>query len=660
MLSRYFLTTFFLLFVISLYGIGNRIAPTFIYADKGDFISPNEDGVKDYIDFTFIVSIRLKSIDGYLPFFTAEVLDESDNQIRVFSYSEEADLRRAKQLFTPYREFFIARHFHFDGLDEFGNPLPDKNYKLKLTVSDTSKNSATCTIDNIILDTTQPEHQFLNINSNFKTTNQALFLSPSDRKNFKPIKIVQSGSKEKLWKAQIVNSNQVPIKVEEYIDSCPADFEWDGKDSENNLVAEGRYSFEVFCTDEAGNKTYRKLEPIIVNYSHQPVELKLSSPSLVIDSKKDFIQVSPICKNPDTIVQWKYSLTKEDKNSPVVELYSTSQIAQSIHLDSYAHIGGQIVPEGFYLFDLTLWYKNGDSACATKRLYFDTTPAKATVTAPTYNIISPKTKNAHNYFEFIQDGSVEELWQMEFFNQDNQLVFSKQIKKGKPTNFKWFGTDSQNRPLPDGIYSYKLTAFNPVNDIVFQTQLENLELLTYDVGLEASINEKLFSLNPKVKTTLPEVELSYKSSNYIVSINYSLVANGTNRSIYSHQVEPPQTDVEQTQANEEGLNWLPTKIEVPLLVSNGEALLDGKYKFRFQANYNNGASTTYEELLTIDSKSPNLSFKSGNALVRSTGKNSINSSFTTFACDDASPIESWELVIKDGNKKEHGSFVLLR
>ena len=656
--KRFFFLIVFSLFSFALYAMGNKEAPTFVHVDDGGYISPNGDGLFDYIDFSFISSIKLKSLSGYLPNLLVQIVDEDESIIQTLHYSEEPDLKRSKQLITPYRSFLIARHFHFNATDEFGNPFPDKTYKIKLTITDANENSTSTIIKNIIVDTTKPFHQFLNRNSNFKEDSSTIFLSTANKQSEQKIIINQTGSQEKLWTARIVDANQLPIKTLTYHNSSPLPFEWDGSDSNNAIAPEGRYTYEIFSTDEAGNKTYQKLEPIYISHKHTPIELELSSASLVIDSQKDKIYISPICKNPEEIIKWKYSLTNQQTNTPVVELYSTSSMVKTICLDSYAHINGKIVETGFYLFNLTLWYKNGDNPTIDKLLYFDTTKAIAEIKSSPYQIISPKTKNGNNYFEFIQDGTVEEIWQMDFINSDNEVVYSKQSKKGKPHSFKWYGTDNNNKPLPDGAYSYRLTAFNPVNDLVFEKTISDFILLTYDVGIETNLSHKLFSAKSPLNEVEPTITLSYKEPQHIVGIDYSFSAIPSNSIVSQTYLEVPAQNLnedskEETAEAKKIQDWLPTQIIIPKVNQKDEPLPDGRYKFKIQVRYNNGATLSNDEIINIDSTPPKLSFKGATAPIRQSQKSDPQSrTFSTFIAEDNSSIEKWELTIYNAQKKE--------
>jgi hypothetical protein len=82
------------------------------------------------------------------------------------------------------------------------------------------------------------------------------------RKDDLPLSVRTAGNDE--WEASVADGANAVVATWAWTGTAPA-IVWEGRDSAGNLVADGTYRFRVKSTDEAGNRTEKTLDGIVVD-----------------------------------------------------------------------------------------------------------------------------------------------------------------------------------------------------------------------------------------------------------------------------------------------------------------------------------------------------------------------------------------------------------
>ncbi len=183
---------------------------------------------------------------------------------------------------------------------------------------------------------------------------------------------------------------------------------------------------------------------------------------------------------------------------------------------------GIVVPDGTYHYYVEAWDDNGNvGKSKVETVVVDDTPPSVQVSAP-YKEFSPNGDGKKDILIVDQQGSEEDAWKGEFVNAAGKAVRHIQWDASKPTGFTWDGKDDNGAVLPDGVYSYRITATDragntgsaELKDIVLNTQATPVHLnLNYDAfspngdGVKDTIT---FSLEVPVKNGIEKWMLSVK------------------------------------------------------------------------------------------------------------------------------------------------------
>lgn len=118
----------------------------------------------------------------------------------------------------------------------------------------------------------------------------------------------------------------------------------------------------------------------------------------------------------------------------------------------------EVAPDGTYYYSISATDDNGNSA-STKPI-----PVIVKNTPPEINLkqLSENEKifgeGAKSTLQIKQSGSKEDMWLAQFFDSEGKVVRSIRWIDSEPPNFDWDGTDDSGMNVPDGVYSYRISA----------------------------------------------------------------------------------------------------------------------------------------------------------------------------------------------------------
>ncbi|MEM5947747.1 OmpA family protein [Spirochaetia bacterium 38H-sp] len=457
--------------------------------DDITYISPNNDGINDYLEFPFGIKDQ-----RYVINYSLKIENENGKIIRTIENKEERPQDKNlktffQQLLKPKEGVPIPDKLRWDGITDNGDIAEDGKYYVYVTASDDNGNITITDKKLIILDKTFPE-----ISISVESEDAKIF-SPNNDGLKDTIKILQKGSEEELWIGKIIDQNGNIKKEFFWRDASPSDVEWDGRDNNGVLCTDGIYTYTMSSTDKAGNSITKEIDNIIISTEPTPVGITVNSKYFspngdgISDNLKFDLDV-PVIKG---IVNWKLEIFTDD-NQLKYKKEDKSIPPSSIIFDG-KDINGNLMPEGGYVAKLTVRYQNGNSPTAsTSVFYLDITPPSVSVNIPD-PIFSPNSDGRKD--ELIirhSNSSREDRWIGEIFTDKDQKVRTFVWNNFPPGELQWNGiTDGTGLAL-DGRYYYIVKSTDGAGNS-FTSEPVFFSLSTEKTPVLLSVNYDTFSPN---------------------------------------------------------------------------------------------------------------------------------------------------------------------
>lgn len=155
---------------------------------------------------------------------------------------------------------------------------------------------------------------------------------------------------------------------------------------------------------------------------------------------------------------------------------------------------GSPAPEGRYTLTVEARDNKGVvGSGGSFSIVLDNTSPTVTVSAP-YTIFSPNADGNQDILVIEQDGSPEVQWKGMFLDAGGAEVAGSDWSGQAPPNFTWDGRGRDGKLLPDGTYSYLISATDLAGNSVSKT-LEGIVLDARDTPISLTIDAAYFSPN---------------------------------------------------------------------------------------------------------------------------------------------------------------------
>lgn len=370
--------------------------------------SPNGDGIKDSVEL-------IPEIEnwGEIESYELSVIDKDNQVVRSFPNSD-----------------YLSPRILFDGKDNEGKVLPDENYRFRLDVVFNNGQSVTEFSRPILLKSRLPEAQL---------SYDSLWFSPNGDGVGDVLALKQTSTSEALWTATIKNEEGKVVRTFKDTGALK-DFQWDGKDEQGNLLADGVYSYHLETTDEAGNSFQTEIKNINLDCSPTLISVATSSKGFSPngDGRLDTLQIKPTVSNQKGIRDWKMTIT----DGAHVKTYQGEGATIPETIVWNGQTDDKEIHEGIFHLNFQVNYFKGNQPVARlENLVVD-------ITAPVLNVnlspipFSPDNDNVNDEL-FIQiafdDTSDIQKWQFSIFDP-RKNPFKKFEGRGKKVDvIRWDG-----------------------------------------------------------------------------------------------------------------------------------------------------------------------------------------------------------------------------
>lgn len=376
------------------------------------------------------------------------------------------------------------------GTNEDGEQVMDGVYSYEITSKDRAGNvSERAVVTNIIYSADKPATNIYVVGSKY-------FAPGTDSKNQKitlgmkvPVPNEKTGNRLLEWAVVITDASKKEVRVYNQNNMGmvpPESIEFDGKDENGKILADGNYQASVTA-----------------KYLNGYVPTKISSPVFVLDTVKPEVQIKASNKvfGGKNLPEVKFNVSTtpnsgSPENSWIAQIKSveTGKVVRTFTYTSYPpqtiswnglNDDGKIADKGEYEMSITGTDVAGNigGGKAADIITFDTTEA-ALLLAVNYNSFSPNQDKVKDTVTFNPVTATKDVTKYTFEIKDNsgKTVWSKSENKKLPLNFVWDGKDSDGIRCADGKYNASLsietangsTASAACNDITIDTVYPSL------------------------------------------------------------------------------------------------------------------------------------------------------------------------------------------
>ncbi|MDR1211700.1 MAG: gliding motility-associated C-terminal domain-containing protein [Spirochaetaceae bacterium] len=282
--------------------------------------------------------------------------------------------------------------------------------------------------------------------------------------------------------------------------------------------------------------------------------------------------------------------------SRLADVKSGVDIPETLRWDGILE-SGSLAPDGRYFFVISASDDNGNRASTgSYEVYIDTVDPEIELErlSGQDRIFSPDGDGNKDVLRISQTGSEEELWDIGIYDTSGGKVKSFDIRNGAPGDLVWDGTDDKGDFVPDGVYSYRISATDRAQN-TSDAGMENIIVSTIQPEVNLFIAGSFFSPNgdgvKDILTLNPSVPVSDGVVQWLVEIKDA--SGGTVRGI-------------------QGADTVPRNVDFDGKNDFGAALEEGTYQAALAVTYRNGyVSRAQSPGFTLDLTAPSAGIQAG-------------------------------------------------
>ncbi|MBO5137675.1 MAG: OmpA family protein [Spirochaetaceae bacterium] len=301
---------------------------------------------------------------------------------------------------------------------------------------------------------------------------------------------------------------------------------------------------------------------------------------------------------------------------------------------------GEIAPDGLYFYYFTASDDN-DNISSTNPLevFVDNTPPAIQIAQPASDVDKIFGEGAKSTFEINQEGSAEDLWQAAFYNVAGNPVRTFQWKDVSPASFHWDGCNDSGVPVPDGVYSYRISAIDRAGNKSPLAQVSNIIYSAEKPGTNIAIKgSRYFS---------PNKDGIQDTVSFDVTIPSGSKTSGNRLVKWQIAINDASGNIVKTFA---GTDDAPAILTYDGTDSSGKILPDGSYQAVVTASYLNGfvPEPIRSPLFILDTTLPVVSVRATDSIFSPDGDSRMD---TLQIVQDTSREKEWRGQIQSQDGK---------
>ncbi len=424
------------------------------------FFSPDNDGNADVVTLTPEIPVA----EG-LQRWELAVRNDDEEVVRTFSGGGT-----------------LSGELIFDGADDAGRDLPEGAYTARLEVLYRNGNNPAQVSPEFILDVTPPSAS---------VRSQYDIFSPNGDGNKDANRIFQEASPEVRWTGEIRDGEGEVVRTLTWLGAPDQTFDWNGVQDSGIRAPDGIYTYRLQATDQAEN--FGESNAVTFEIDTEETPLVVSTAREAFSPNGDGVQDSlEVILQPgrrDGIDAFRVSV----RDAADTEIFSTGRTAG--FQERYRWNGrtdtGAVAPDGEYRVEAELWYNHGNRPVSTSD------PVRVDTVFPSIEVeiadtvFSPDGDGNKDTIEVVQDSSREEVWQARFQRGDVSRTFT---FRGSAETFTWDGTDEAGNVVPDGEYTYVVSAQDAAGNRV-ERRVPGIRVDTREVSVSLSVSASTLSPN---------------------------------------------------------------------------------------------------------------------------------------------------------------------
>lgn len=512
----------------------------------------------------------------------------------------------------------------FSGRDASGKALPDGQYRAGIEMKYRNGYSPIVYSDSFVLDATPPSAEIAldDVRSIF---------SPDGDGSRDTVAFTLTGSREVQWILSIKNKAGKSVYSQQYRDTLPERFVWDGRDATGRRVVDDSYTLEVASTDVAGNEFLTSYAPVVVDTRTPRASLVLNREAFSPndDGVADVLGLKLGVDSTEGLISWKLDVVDGISRRSLLSGDGDNPPPGAYQFDGRA-LGARL-SDGSYHMAFSLEYENGWNTEASSQDFVVDTVAPTAQVSTSRGFFNPRGGVQQAQVIISQLGSSEHLWTGELRDAQGTLRRSWEFKGSRPGEILWDGRTADGALLPDGIYYYRLLCVDLAGNSFAS---EPLKIGIDTASKQASLSANYMAISPNGDGIQDEMSLA-------IAVTAPESVHAWRLAILAGQ--------------ESVMEWKGTGNVPKSIVWNGTSLVrlqlpDGSYTAVFHAEYPNGdISEASLGPLVLDRVAPKADVKVGGAIF-SPNDDGVND---TLAVEQTSvPSDDWRGAILDSTGRE--------